>query len=77
MKWLAAVIEGLTKGVLGWGQKQAEKPPTIEDANTPKEIRDKLNQSVTDFKRVRDEDDGKRGHGERLGEVKPPDDGAH
>lgn len=34
MNWLAALIKGLLGAVLDWGQKQAEKPKTIENAET-------------------------------------------
>ena len=73
MKWLAAIVEGLTKGFLGWGQSQAEKPRTMEDANTPKDIRDKLNRSVDDFMRDKDGRDG--GHVKGLDSTLTPYDG--
>lgn len=56
MKALGEVVRGFFDALFNWGQKQAEKPKTQEDANTPKDLRDKLNQSVDDFMRDKDGD---------------------
>lgn len=38
MHWLAAIIKGLFSAILSWWQRQADKPDTIQDANTPDDI---------------------------------------
>jgi hypothetical protein len=34
--WLKPILSALFNALFSWGQKQAEKPPTMQDANTPK-----------------------------------------
>jgi hypothetical protein len=58
VKWLEAIVAGLARALFGWGQEQAEKPKTTKDANTPKDVRDSLSGSVTDW--MRDKDNGRR-----------------
>lgn len=41
MNWLKAIVEGLFNALFKWGQDQAEKPKTTQDANTPPEIADR------------------------------------
>jgi hypothetical protein len=40
----------------GKGEKLQQQPKVTTDANTPQDVRDALNQSVTDFERMRDKD---------------------
>jgi hypothetical protein len=58
MKWLTSIVEGICRALFGWGQDQAEKPKTSKDANTPKDVRDSLSGSVSDW--MRDKDNGRR-----------------
>lgn len=54
MNWLKAIVEGFFNSLFRWGQSQAEKPKTHEDANTPKSVRDDLNNAVDEFMRDKD-----------------------
>jgi hypothetical protein len=56
VNWLKAIIHGILAAIFDWGQKQAEKPKTTADANTPKDIRDELNGALDSWLR-----DQKRG----------------
>jgi hypothetical protein len=53
---LKDLVEGLANSVINWGQKQAEKPETTKDANTPEIIKRRWRDYVTGFLR-----DKKRG----------------
>jgi hypothetical protein len=57
-EWLAQIVKGFFSALFGWGQDQAEKPKTTRDANTPKDVRDSLSGSVSDW--MRDKDNGRR-----------------
>lgn len=59
MNWLYALVRGIVAALLGQAQENAEKPKVTTDANTPKPIRDELNNSVSEFDRMRDSKDGK------------------
>lgn len=48
--WLKAILSAL----FDWRQKQAEKPKTTQDANTPPEIADRNADAFRDWKRLRD-----------------------
>ena len=37
--WLEAIIEAICRALFGVAVKEIEKPKTIEDANTPKNIK--------------------------------------
>jgi hypothetical protein len=54
MTWLSALVKGLLGAFIGWAQKQAEKPKTTEDANTPKDVRNDLNTALDDWMRNKD-----------------------
>lgn len=69
MKWLTAIIEGITRAILGWGQEQAEKPKTTRNAETPETVRDELGGALDDF--MRDKDNRSGGQLEGLGPDQP------
>jgi hypothetical protein len=48
MSWLAAIAKGILDALLNWGQKQAEKPKTTEDAKTPENVRSDWNRYIAD-----------------------------
>jgi hypothetical protein len=50
--WLKAILSALFEALFSWGQKQAEKPPEIRDANTPENIKRGWNGFLSD--RLRD-----------------------
>lgn len=51
MNWLGSIAKALFSALFDWGQKQAEKPETIENANTPKDIRDANSRSFVEWLR--------------------------
>ncbi len=57
MSFVRVIFEALFGQIIKWWQGQAEKPKVTTDANTPKDVRDELNQSVDDF--MRDKDDNR------------------
>jgi hypothetical protein len=56
VNWLRALIGGLLDSLFSWGQKQAEKPGTAQDANTPENIKRGWNNYVA--RELRDKPDG-------------------
>lgn len=52
--WLQAIFSALFGSLFSWGQKQAEKPPEIKDANTPENIKRGWNKFLSD--KLRDKD---------------------
>lgn len=59
MNWLRSVVAGLFDAIFSWGQKQAEKPKTIEDAETPEQVKADWSDAVA--RRLRDRQDGDGG----------------
>ncbi len=56
MSFVRVIFEALFGQIIKWWQGQAEKPKVTEDANTPKPMRDELNQSLDDWMRNKDRD---------------------
>lgn len=44
--WLEALIEAICRALFGEVRKEIEKPKTIEDANTPKNLKDAVDADV-------------------------------
>jgi hypothetical protein len=59
MNWLRSVVAGLFDAIFSWGQKQAEKPKTIEDAETPEQVKTDFRNTIAD--RLRNRADGDAG----------------
>lgn len=52
MNWLKAIVHGLFSALFDWGQKQAEKPGETRDANTPPEVKRRIDDDIA--RRLRD-----------------------
>lgn len=52
MNWLATLLAKMFREVLDWGQKNAEKPGEMKDAETPKDIKRRIDDDVA--RRLRD-----------------------
>jgi hypothetical protein len=54
--WLRVFIAAVLDALLGWGQKQAEKPRTADDAQTPDNVKRDWNRYTAE--RLRNKPDG-------------------
>ena len=57
MSWLGTILKALFSALFDWGQKQAEKPETIQNANTPENVKRGWRDYLRD--RLRDKNDGR------------------
>jgi hypothetical protein len=62
MKILAELLAALFRALLGWGQDQAEKPKTIQNANTPEDIADRNSAAYLKWRDDRVRDQPRDGH---------------
>jgi hypothetical protein len=60
MTWLYALAKGLLEALFGWGQKQAEKPTTTQNANTPPDIKHNWDRYIAEQLRLRDQNGDRR-----------------
>jgi hypothetical protein len=51
MRWLAQIVEGLLRAIFGHAQEQAERPDTITEVHTPKEVADKNTEAFKAWKK--------------------------